>query len=261
MTVDDELPGGGSAFASITHIDPSSASTPPQTTELWVALIEKAYAQENGEGWLPSNTPGLNSYQAINYIFSSDGPNFGTAGVLSAITGSPTSALGVSPGTLGSDWLNGDPVVVGTPDSPQESIGSINIVEGHVYAVVGYTAATGQFKLFSPWGLGAHYTPSGSTTSVFCAGLVTATSAQLSADFFFGTVAGAAASSSASLNHGGMAALPDADTQAPIDLDGHARRREVSARTVVRPVAGLFKRSLPFKGTSRFDPSPSRVGA
>ena len=159
VTVDDELPGGGSAFASITHIDPSSASTPPQTTELWVALIEKAYAQENGEGWLPSNTPGSNSYQAINYIFSSDGPNFGTAGVLSAITGSPTSALGVSPGTLGSDWLNGDPVVVGTPDSPQESIGSINIVEGHVYAVVGYTAATGQFKLFSPWGLGGTTTP------------------------------------------------------------------------------------------------------
>ena len=92
VTVNDELPSGGSIFASITHADPSSSSNPPQRRRLWVALIEKAYAQENCEGWLPSNTPGSDSYQAINYIFSNDAPNYGTVGVLSAITGSPTSS-------------------------------------------------------------------------------------------------------------------------------------------------------------------------
>ena len=194
VTVNDELPSGGSIFASVTHANPGTSNS----SELWVALIEKAYAQENSEGWLPSNNPGSDSYQAINYIFSNDGPAYGTVGVLSAITGSPTSSPGVNPGTLGSDWLNGDSVVLGTPDSPQVSIDGVNIVEGHVYAVIGYAPATSsapaQFTLFSPWGLnGVSYTPAGFTTSVFCAGIATANPSQVSAAFIFGTESGAAA--------------------------------------------------------------------
>ena len=290
VTVDDELPSGGSIFASVTHANPGSSNS----SELWVALVEKAYAQENSEGWLPSNNPGSDSYQAINYIFSNDGPAYGTVGVLSAITGSPTSSPGVNPGTLGTDWLNGDPVVLGTPDSPQVSINGVNIVEGHVYAVIGYNPATSsapaQFTLFSPWGLnGSSYTPAGFSTSVYCAGIVTANPTQVSAAFIFGTESGAAAlpANSIELPHDAVDLLFDDADDNPAGVEDGSRSMSQllssgsmmptsSHRTgatlvsltgksgstpVIHPAAGLFSRSAALRGLRRLLPSTTWGGS
>ncbi len=290
VTVNDELPSGGNIFASVTHANPGSSNS----TELWVALIEKAYAQENSEGWLPSNDPGSDSYQAINYILSNDAPAYGTVGVLSAITGSPTSSPGVNPGTLGADWLNGDPVVLGTPDSPQVSINGVNIVEGHVYAVIGYNPATSsapaEFTLFSPWGLnGSSYTPAGFTTSVYCAGIVTANPSQVSATFIYGTDSGASAlpANAVDFHHDAVDSLFDAADDDPDGLEdgsrsmphrvssksmmmltgSHRTRASIvrltgqSGRTpVVYPVDGLFFRSSSFRGVPRLLPSTTWGG-
>jgi Calpain family cysteine protease len=229
VTVDENLPDGGQLFASITHADVGSTS---DSTELWVALIEKAYAQENVEGWLASNDPGTNAYQALNYISTS---YWGTPQIFSAITGLPAGGTGVNnPGALGSAWLNGSPVELGTPDSPQESINGVNLVEGHVYAVVNYTASSGEFLLFSPWGLnGSYYTPGGSNTPVFCAGVVTATGPQVTANFFFGTDTDTAGSASASLIPGRIVAPSASDTAEPLGI-GHevVKPRALPAVTV-----------------------------
>jgi hypothetical protein len=217
VTVNSELPSGGTIFDRINHWvpNPSSGITPFEnltspitnvatTTELWVALFEKAYAQENTEGWLPSNDPGSNSFQAMNEITKS---YYGTDMVLSAITG--LSASGTSPinGTaMASAWQNGKLIVLGT-SSPFYPINGAQIVPGHVYAVVGYNTVSKVFTVFNPWGLNG----GDSFANDYYSGLVTATATQMAApgtypDFSFSTVTGSAAETSANLVDGGTAA-------------------------------------------------------
>jgi hypothetical protein len=150
-------------------------------------------------------------------------------------------------------------------------------VEGHAYAVIGYSSVTGDFTLFNPWGLGGgSYTPSGSTTSVYCAGIVQATSPQVAANFNFGTVAGAAAIPARPM--AGPIAVPastvdllfdDADNdQSGVEDGSHrtgatiVRRTGESAPTpVVDPAAGLFSRSPAFRGVRRLLPSTTWGGS
>jgi hypothetical protein len=130
---------------------------------MWAALAEKAYARENGNGWIGSSHQGVNSYQALDSGY----PDW----ALSAITGHPTSYHSYSGGwgvlSLGSpsmsasvvanDWSQGRFVVLCTGPWPGSSL----VVPLHCYALVGYSS--GSFTLFNPWGTsggqydGKHY--------------------------------------------------------------------------------------------------------
>ncbi len=135
VTIDTELPQGGSYYDQ------------PTNGVLWVALAEKAYAIANGMGYVSSNDPGSNSYDALNSGYST--------WALQAITGESASDLALNPSQVASAWSAGKFIVLSTV-SPDSSF----IVGNHDYAVVGYNAATGLFELMNPWG--------GTTTSNLC---------------------------------------------------------------------------------------------
>jgi hypothetical protein len=185
ITVDLQLPGGGTYFDNVTvtipgngvdYTNQSSQPANPDTTQLlWVALLEKALAQENAEDFLPLDNPGADSYAALN-----GGSDSQSAQLTQALNNVPDTANGFNTGTLTSDWENGELIQMSTSGTTQAT-NSANIVESHVYAVVGYNSSNGVFTLYNPWGLdGLFY-----QNNVFCSGLVTATANQLgqSGDF------------------------------------------------------------------------------
>jgi hypothetical protein len=135
VTVDNYLPAGGNVFDH-------------PVGNLWVALAEKAYVEENEEGWVASNTPGSNGYQAINYITAAYG---GTDQVLAAITGLTAGGWSSSVSNLDTSWQNGRMIVLGTGNNPG-AVNGTNLVKDHVYAVVSYDASTKVYTVFNPWG-------------------------------------------------------------------------------------------------------------
>jgi hypothetical protein len=183
VTVDDYLPGGGYAFNSITHLNPDGS----KSTELWVALIEKAYAQENAEGWLASNNPGSDSYQALNVITANYG---GTDYVISALANIFAKGSSIDSGNWASAWQAGKMIVLGTNNPPNNTIPGVNFVSQHVYAMVNYNGS-GVFTVFNPWGLGGR--------SQF-AGLITATAQDLAPEFIWQTCAGSAPAADSSMS-------------------------------------------------------------
>jgi hypothetical protein len=109
--------------------------------ELWVALIEKAYAQINEEGWL--GHAATNSYAAIDGGYSDL--------AISQITGAPASWKWITSTTAANLIANvssGKYTVLG---SRQTNPGN-GVIAGHGYSLIGYNAATGQFTLYNPWG-------------------------------------------------------------------------------------------------------------
>src|SRR5262249_49745143 len=107
VTVDKYLPNGGRLYDH------------PQS-DLWVALAEKAYAQEYAEGWIGSGHQGVSSYQALSGGYP--------AWALPAITGMSTSSttiyniLGLTnAGAIATAWSQGQFVVLCT-DSPSSSL-------------------------------------------------------------------------------------------------------------------------------------------
>jgi hypothetical protein len=186
VTVDSELPQYG--FDGL-------VSGSDGNTILWVALAEKAYAQENAAGWLPCNNPGINSYQALSWLNDSKIPS-----VIPALTGlpeDPSLPLKLNPGSLTNAWQAGQLILLGTGDMgnwPQwitdKNNNTVTLVSSHVYAVVGYDSSSQQFTVFNPWGVngGIEKLPDG--TLVYCGGIVIGTAQQFADKFDYGTTAG-----------------------------------------------------------------------
>jgi hypothetical protein len=146
VTVDNYLPSGGYLYDH------------PQG-DLWAALAEKAYAQENASGWIGSGNQGVNSYQALNGGWP--------VWALPAITGKAASSftitayvqwnswpygitLATTASNIGTAWSQGQFVVLctSTPSSSQ-------VVPYHCYAMVGLS--NGQYTLYNPWGVNGGY--------------------------------------------------------------------------------------------------------
>jgi len=118
------------------------------STELWVALAEKAYAQVNSSGWTERwNNERSNSYQSINNGW------FGDA--IRDITAKGSSLR---------NSLNFDALVkafdagkmIGVTSKASSQIAS-TVVYNHVYVLTGYNSSTQKFTLFNPWGMSGGY--------------------------------------------------------------------------------------------------------
>jgi hypothetical protein len=133
VTVDSQLPDGGTLYDQ------------PINGVLWVALAEKAYAQENASGWIPTGSEGNDSYAALN----GGDPGW----VLKALTGKFTQSTGVMSMLVADIWQQGDLVILATPPKPANPL----IVGDHAYTVVNYNAATDTYTLLNPWGVNGGY--------------------------------------------------------------------------------------------------------
>jgi hypothetical protein len=125
------------------------------TNELWVALVEKAYAQVNESGWIDQD--GTNTYIGITGGWPE--------GALEHITGK--DAVTRSLQASAEHALPADKLSLGIRGSilSAESAGATitfitnysgvdaNVVPNHVYSLVGYDATTQKFKLYNPWGV------------------------------------------------------------------------------------------------------------
>jgi hypothetical protein len=135
VTVDTEFPTDASLFDQ------------PVSGVLWVSLAEKAYAQANGEGYVTSGDPGIDSYRALNHGCS---PRH----ALEAITGNPASSDAVNPTNLAAAWTNKNIEFIVMCSSPNAGDnGVVGDANGtHAYAMIGYNASSSTpFEFFNPW--------------------------------------------------------------------------------------------------------------
>lgn len=135
VTVDSYLPAAGGAYASVLH------------GELWAALAEKAYAQVGELSWFERS----NSYAAIESMVPSR--------PLAQITGKTTVAFTGTEGAMNlskfvAAYNAGKLICLASYINPP----STAIVSNHVYAVVGYEAASQTVTLFNPWGISSGLT-------------------------------------------------------------------------------------------------------
>ncbi|MCC8984567.1 C2 family cysteine protease, partial [Bradyrhizobium acaciae] len=146
-TVNDEFP-----VVSGTELD-YGHNYNEQPTAMWVALVEKAYAQLSSSGQI--GHPAVNSYNNI----SADPPT----NVFENLTDATSVNYYLS---TASYWYSdksiytaalaaGDDVILEIPStSPYtyDSAGNIQLVPDHAFAVIGYDSATGNFIVRNPWG-------------------------------------------------------------------------------------------------------------
>ncbi len=138
MTVDTELPVG-------------TLTDHPANGTYWVALVEKAYAEANGMGFVTTNDVGSDSYSALG---ADNGGKVNWA--LQAILGHTGSDYSINPSNAASAWKAGELVLLCTT-TPTDSY---SIVANHVYAMVGYNGGSLPFEVFNPWGTtSAGYAP------------------------------------------------------------------------------------------------------
>jgi len=164
VTVDDKLPasGGGLVFDGAGY----GTNSPPG---LWIALIEKAYAQWNETGKEGRN--GTNTYAGIEGGWMAD--------VDAQVLGHGASSYNLYSSSdlqaLISGTTNKQAVTIGTQGQNSLPYG---LYGGHAYAVTGYNPSTRTFTLYNPWGV---YQPTQSLTwaqlQATCAGFVVANAA------------------------------------------------------------------------------------
>lgn len=145
VTVNEELPVytyygyTGAEYAGF-------GGTNNDQTELWVAVVEKAYCQINEEGWTGHGH--ANSYKAINSGSPVD--------TIKQITNDSTDFTPISArspsamlSTIANDFAAGQAITFATKNHGTAA----NILNDHSYAMIGYDSTTQEVTLFNPWGL------------------------------------------------------------------------------------------------------------
>jgi Calpain family cysteine protease len=136
VTVDTELPKIGSSFA----YDIANNGV------LWVALLEKAYAEANGMGYVTTSHPNQNSYESLDSGY----PGW----ALQAITGKSVGSYSVNPANLAAAWNAGNIIVMSSSPHANDNLIVGDSTGTHAYAVVGYNPSSASpFELSNPWGV------------------------------------------------------------------------------------------------------------
>lgn len=140
VTVDKYLPmysNGTFAYANL------GESLGDPNNKLWVALAEKAYAEEAASGWT-RGAGKANAYESIATGWEGDviGQVTGRAEAFQQVFNTAANFVAVT-----SDFAAGHFV---TLDSNQTT--SSGIIADHVYVLVGYNSTTHVFTLYNPWG-------------------------------------------------------------------------------------------------------------
>ena len=146
VTVNGQLPvmGGGYGWANGSTLE--FANGPVE----WVALVEKAFAELNGQSAAANygGHPTGNAYEDLNG---------GTAVSLSEITdqtfntynlfsGESKTTLNSLMSTLSADWAAGDDIILSTPN-----VDNGNLVGDHMYTVTGVNSSAGTISIQNPW--------------------------------------------------------------------------------------------------------------
>ena len=147
VTVNSELPVmGGYRWANGSTLEFANG-----TTDNWVALVEKAYAQLNAQ----TNAP--HGFQLHTASDSYEGLATGTAGALTMITDQSVTGYSLSSAdsatqlasimsSMASDWSKGEEILMSTPASSNG-----NLVGSHMYMITGVNAAADTFTVQNPW--------------------------------------------------------------------------------------------------------------
>jgi hypothetical protein len=141
VTVDRYLPTHSSGNA--VYAGWGGGSYTSTSNELWVALVEKAYAQLAESGWSRSSTS-TNSYADISGGWMSS--------VISQVAGLGTSsseAVNMTQTQLINLVNSNQVLTVGFVDAADNTLGVVN---GHAYTITAYNATNGTFHLRNPWG-------------------------------------------------------------------------------------------------------------
>lgn len=216
ITVDTMLPGGGSYYEHANR------------GVLWVGLAEKAYAQANAQGWVVTQYPRVNSYNALNGGLPS--------WALSAITGKSARDFDIDPANIAAALAAGKFVVLGSSSHPVNP----NIVGGfdgtHAYAVVGYNPASASpFRIYNPWGTDSSGWALGRYHGRKVFGLVSVTAAFLAQNFsdhFVGTKEASDAITRATAS----ATVPPEDVKNDISFTRNAGAAEQAIFHVLRAI-------------------------
>lgn len=130
VTVDNELATmSTAAWANGSKLEYANGSVG------WVALVEKAYAEYNAEGYLPRTA--ANSYAAIAG---------GWGDPITQITGKSVSYFTAGSQSILSAYNAGQEIMLAT-----SSTVSGNLVGNHMYEVIGYDATNANVHLHNPW--------------------------------------------------------------------------------------------------------------
>lgn len=142
VTVDRRLPAYSNRTLAYSGNGKSVTST---STTLWIALAEKAYTQWNETG--KAGRDGTNRYSAIEGGWMSN--------VNAPVLGYQSTNYSLSSQqTLINSLTANQAVTIGT----KTGVTAGGLYGSHAYIVTGYTASTGTFTLFNPWGT-SHPTP------------------------------------------------------------------------------------------------------
>ncbi|MEB3357926.1 MAG: C2 family cysteine protease [Synechococcales bacterium] len=137
VTVDRYLPTSGS---SKVYAGWGGGAYNESDNELWVALLEKAYAQINESGWIGQDN--TNSYAGIDGGWMDN--------VINQISGYSTTSKNATSMTQ-TELIN----LVNS--SKMLTVGFVNgtipgVVNNHAYTITAYNPFTGRFRLHNPWG-------------------------------------------------------------------------------------------------------------
>lgn len=125
----------------------------PVNGVLWAALLEKAYAEANGQEYVDTQNPGQDSYAALWGGYP--------AWVMTAVTDCAASSGPINSSQITTDLNSGNTdlnsgnaivcIWTTTPSSPE-------IVGDHSYGIVGYNPnCQSPFTVYNPWGGNALY--------------------------------------------------------------------------------------------------------
>jgi hypothetical protein len=145
VTVDDQLPVSGSTLVFDGY--GTSINSPKG---LWIALIEKAYAQWNETG--KEGRDGQNSYADIAGGWMAD--------VDAQVLGQPASSYNLISASDQQALVNAMTsttkmaVTIGTDTSSNANDTlAYGLYGDHAYAIIGYNSAAGTYTLYNPWGV------------------------------------------------------------------------------------------------------------